>query len=526
MCGEPVEAQGVGEHAPPAGERLDLHVLEAGLVKQMVKRMAGGPPVVVWFLMQRADERHREEKPTAGPGHAGELGQDPLRLDDVLDDFCAQDEVEVADPGRQAVQIGHDVRAGASGVHALGPVLGDVAAMREQRPIRSIASPRVEDATPRRKGAGCSGDLGVDRPPVDRRLRDERAQLDGWSLARHRTDPSRRIGLPAMTSPLRIALLGGIPPSLGGGGLEVQMDRTASALRLRDHGVFHVARESAAREFDLLHAFGAEPDVWHALQHWRRSPAPLVVSAVTVTGSRAEEQLLRIAARIPLRSLAQRMRAEVLRAADVVVALTEHEAALLHALGARRIEVVPNGVDVVGRSEDTNLPSLPDGFVLLLGTVNRRKRQAEAVAALGGSAVIAGGFEGTPQERARFEATVAAAGARWLGEVDAVTAHELLRRARALVHVSGAETQPLVMLEALAYGTPVVATLLPAARELAARHPGWVRIVASPSELPGAIEVLATPPGPPPAIPSWADIATRLEEIYRSVSTPLRRPPC
>jgi glycosyltransferase involved in cell wall biosynthesis len=327
-----------------------------------------------------------------------------------------------------------------------------------------------------------------------------------------------------MTSPLRIALLGGIPPSLGGGGLEVQMDRTASALRLRDHDVFHVARESAAREFDLLHAFGAEPDVWQALQHWRRSPAPLVVSAVTVTGSRAEEQLLRIGARIPLRSLAQRMRAEVLRAADVVVALTEHEAALLHALGARRIEVVPNGVDVVGRREGTNLPSLPDGFVLLLGTVNRRKRQAEAVAALGGSAVIAGGFEGTPQERARFEATVAAAGAEWLGEVDAVTAHDLLRRARALVHMSGAETQPLVMLEALAYGTPVVATRLPAARELAARHPGWVRIVASPSELPGAIEVLATPPGPPPAIPSWADVATRLEEIYRSVSTPLRPP--
>jgi glycosyltransferase involved in cell wall biosynthesis len=337
-----------------------------------------------------------------------------------------------------------------------------------------------------------------------------------------------------MTSHLRIALLGGIPPSLGGGGLEAQMERTADALRLRGHDVFYVAREPAAREFDLLHAFGAEPDVWQALQHWRRSPAPLVVSAVTVTGARAEERLLKIGARIPLRSLAQRMRAEVLRAADVVVALTGHEAALVRALGARRIEVVSNGVDVPGGDQDVTPPGLPDGFVLLLGTVSRRKRQAQAVAALGGAAVIAGGFDGTPQERSGFEATVAAAGARWLGEVDAMTAHGLLAAARALVHVSGAEAQPLVVLEAIAHGTPVVATPLPAARELAARHPGWVRIVASTSELPGAIEVLATPLGPPPAIPSWTDVATRLEEIYRSVSTPrsplradaLRRGPC
>jgi glycosyltransferase involved in cell wall biosynthesis len=322
-----------------------------------------------------------------------------------------------------------------------------------------------------------------------------------------------------MTRPLRIAFLGGVPPSLGGGGLEVQIDRTASALSARGDAVFYVARESSALEFDVLHAFGAEPDVWHALGHWRRSEAPLIVSPVTVTGSRAEELLVRIGAWTPVRSLAQRMRAEVVRKADVVIALTEHEAALMRALGARRVEVVSNGVDVEIASADAALPDLPEEFALLLGTVSRRKHQAEAVAALGASAVVAGGFEGTPQERGRFEATVAEAGARWLGEVDAITAHALLRRARALAHMSRAETQPLVMLEALAHGTPVVATPLPAARELAALHPGWVRIVGGPSELPASLATLTVPPGPPPEVPSWADVAIRLEEIYRSVST-------
>ena len=507
------------ESAPPPGERVNLNIIEARVRQKAPQRVAGGSPVVVWLLVQRTDERHGDEQLATRPDHPRELGQDSGRLCDVLEHLCAEDEVEVAQLGGQAVQIGDDVRLRAARVHAFRPVLRDVRAMRKERAIRCIPGSRVEDTAPGRQAPRGSRDLVADRAPVDRRLRDEVAQLSGLRLARHRTDRSRSARLDTVTSPLRIALLGGIPPSLGGGGLEVQMDRTAAALSARGHVVFHVARESSARDFDVLHAFSAEPDVWHALQHWRRSRAPLVLSPVTVTGSRAGERLLRIGARVPVQSLAQRMRAEVVRKADVVVVLTEHEAALMRALGAGRIEVVSNGADIEAPGKETALPSLPEDFVLLLGTVNRRKRQAAAVAALGATAVVAGGFEGTPQERKRFEATIADAGARWLGEVDPVTAHVLLRRARVLAQMSSAETQPLAMLEALAHGTPVVATPLPATRELAARHPGWVRIVGGPSELPAALETLATPPGPPPAIPSWADIAVNLDEIYRSVRT-------
>ena len=60
---------------------------------------------------------------------------------------------------------------------------------------------------------------------------------------------------------LRIAVVGGVPASLGGGGLEVQVRETVAALQRAGHEVFSVAGEPQPRPFDVLHAFSAEPDV-------------------------------------------------------------------------------------------------------------------------------------------------------------------------------------------------------------------------------------------------------------------------
>lgn len=327
-----------------------------------------------------------------------------------------------------------------------------------------------------------------------------------------------------MSAPvLRVALLGGVPASLGGGGLELQMRRTAAALERRGHDVFHVARSADARPFDVLHAFGSEPDVWQALQHWRRNPAPLVVSAVVVAAPGREERLLRLAARVPLRSLAQRARAEVVRRADVAIALTQHEGALLRALGAQRVEVLGNGVDaqLAGEAESAGEPGVPEPYVLLLGSVSARKRQADTIRALAGApvtAVVAGGFDGSAAERAAFESAVARSGARWVGEVPPARVRALLHRARALVHLSAAEGQSLAILEALAQNTPVIATPLPANVELAARHPAHVRLVDGLEELPAAVAGLRAPDGPAPRIPSWDDVAERLETLYAALA--------
>lgn len=320
--------------------------------------------------------------------------------------------------------------------------------------------------------------------------------------------------MPAL--PLRIAVLGGIPPSLGGGGLEVQLRETAAALARRGHDVFHVAQVLDARPFDLLHAFGAEPDVCHQLTHWRRSPAPLVVSPVLVIapGRERREQL---AARVPVGTFGPHARLLLLRRASLVVAQSAHEQAFLEQAGAASTALVPNGVTPVAAGDPPAGTPAAGTYALLLGSVSARKRQREVVAALAGHpTVVAGGFDGGEGDRQAFTTAVDAAGsATWLGEVGPASAvRALLQGARALVHLSQAEGQALSILEALSVGTPVIASRLPANVELAAAYPQHVRLVDGAEEVAAAFASLPARPASPPAIPTWDDVAAQLEQHY------------
>jgi glycosyltransferase involved in cell wall biosynthesis len=324
------------------------------------------------------------------------------------------------------------------------------------------------------------------------------------------------------TSPLRIALLGGVPPSLGGGGLEVQVRRTGAALRRLGLEVFDVASEPEPRPFEVLHAFSSGPDVHFALEHWRRSPAPLVVSPVIVVAPGAPERRQRIGARLPLPAFGPRERRGLLRRAAAAIALTEHEAWLIRDVagrGAPPVTVIGNGVDPVPAAEPP--PGLAAGFAVLVGTVSARKRQAETVGALGAAgvpAVVVGGHEGGAGEQAAFRGGVEATGGRWLGELDEAATRAVVRRARALVHLSGAEGQSLAVLEALAEGTPAIVSPLPSNRELARDHPGAVRLCAEPAEVGAALAALPAGSRPAPRpIPTWDAVAARIAHVYRDV---------
>lgn len=321
--------------------------------------------------------------------------------------------------------------------------------------------------------------------------------------------------------PLRVGLIGGVPPSLAGGGLELQVERTASALERRGHAVVWLGREGQPRAFDVLHAFSSGPDVAHWVSHWRRNAGvPLVVSPVMVVPPGMMEWRQRLAHRLPIPEFGPRQRRELLARASAIVALTEHEARLLRRLGGQgtsRIAVIGNGVDPV---HTVGPPAgLPDPFVLLLGGVSTRKRQHAtvlALAAAGGPApVVIGGFEGSGGDRAAFAAAVDRAGGVWLGELgDQPTVRAVVRAAAALVHLSSAEGQSLAVLEALAEATPVVATPLAANRELERRFPGWMRLVEDERSLPGALAALDDPPAPPPDVPTWDTVAGELEALY------------
>lgn len=328
-----------------------------------------------------------------------------------------------------------------------------------------------------------------------------------------------------MPESLRIGFLGGVPPGLGGGGLERQMRETAAALRARGHSVEWVERAERGARFDVLHAFGAEPNVWHALRHATAVP-PLVVSPVLVVSPGRDELLMRAMARLPLMTAA-RMRSEVVTGADAVIALTGYERKLMvGALGVdpARVALIPNGSNAPAVAEAALPAGLPsDPFALLLGVVSARKRQTEVVRALAGVApvVVAGDFTGTPQERAAWDAAVTHSGATWLGHVaDPATVAALTRAAAVLVHWSAAETQSLAVVEALSLGTPVVLSDIPSHRELAAAHPAYVRVADALDALAGATTGLLALPAtdPAPAIPTWHDVADQLEAVYRDVA--------
>jgi glycosyltransferase involved in cell wall biosynthesis len=324
---------------------------------------------------------------------------------------------------------------------------------------------------------------------------------------------------------LRIGFLGGVPPALGGGGLERQMRETARALRELGHDVVRLEALDGPVPLDLVHAFGAEPNIWHALVHGALA-APLVVTPVVVVSPGWQERAMRVAARVPLMTAA-RMRRDLLRGAHVVVAATAYERRLLEgALGVptERIVTVPNGSDapqVAPAALPADVPAKP--FALLLGVVSPRKRQAvvlEALARHDVHAVVAGRFDGGAHERSAWERCVARTGATWLGHVsDPAVVVALLRAAAAFVHFSAAETQSLAVIEALSLGTPAVLSDIPSHRELADVHPELVRIVADADAL-GEAAAAATAAGrpvAPPPIPTWRDIAERLVQAYRTL---------
>jgi glycosyltransferase involved in cell wall biosynthesis len=313
---------------------------------------------------------------------------------------------------------------------------------------------------------------------------------------------------------LTIAILGGVPASLGGGGLEVQMRQTMLALARRGHAVFDVSAEEVPREFDILHAFGATANVVHALTHWNRSPSPLVVSPVTPIGSRTV-RFDRLAARVPMRSYYSSLRLAWLRRAASVIALTQAEARLMGDIGASRVAVIPNGVTPIAVGSLPVGSPEPGTFVLLLGRIGGWKGQTSALQALAGiPTVIVGGLAGSAQEHAEFSKEVERHGvATWLGEItDQAQVRALIAGAKALVQLTRREGQSLSILEALSVGTPVVTTSIPSHIELDAAYPGCLRFVRRSSELATAIEHVYG--YQPVAVPTWDDVAGMLEREY------------
>jgi glycosyltransferase involved in cell wall biosynthesis len=249
----------------------------------------------------------------------------------------------------------------------------------------------------------------------------------------------------------------------------------------------------------------------HVLPPFDRTPA--VVTVHDLSFERDASAMGR-ADRAIFRTLVPRA---VRRAARVLTVSerTKRDLVELYGTPEQKIVVTPNGVDPRFAPGDDNGRG---GYLLYVGAIQARKDPLAAVAAAraAGLPLVVVGPEREPALARRLREE----GADLRGYVAGDELVSLYREAAALVFPSRYEGFGLPVLEALASGTPVVATDEPAVREVA----GEAAVYAPSDELGAAVEraladrdTLASAGVERARLFSWEASARRTLDVYREV---------
>jgi glycosyltransferase involved in cell wall biosynthesis len=259
-------------------------------------------------------------------------------------------------------------------------------------------------------------------------------------------------------------------------------------------------REIAAYDVVHIHGLWHLPG-WHAARLARRYGVPYVVSPRGML----EPEALAINGGRKAVAFAAIERQNLTRAAWLhATSARERKTLEARSLGPP-VVLAANGVDIDGLPSADPIPTLNAWnlsgrpYVLFLGRVHPIKRLdllARALGCLHNDAlrvVVAGPDE--DGHRAQLEPLFAQAGVDvvWTGPVDGQAKADLLTGARALVLCSDSESFGLVAAEALAAGTPVVATRTLAWEQLEQSGAGhWVE--QNPQAIAAALEKLLADP--------------------------------
>jgi alpha-1,3-rhamnosyl/mannosyltransferase len=247
-----------------------------------------------------------------------------------------------------------------------------------------------------------------------------------------------------------------------------------------------------------------------------RSPCPMVVTLHDLTPLKRRGEYLRTGIRFRLRYLAVQRAVRVIVPTKAVAA--DAEAHL--GLAPERLVVIPEAAapTISARSADEVSAvrvryGLPDDYLLWVGGLQHpdpRKRVALLAAARRRLPLVLVG----PTRRWAHELP----GVKLTGLVSDEDLAALYTGARALVFPSDEEGFGLPPVEALACGTPVVATEQAALREVL---DGRVTFVER-DDLDGLIRTAeqAARPAPPPPAWSWSDAARRTWDVYSAASSP------
>jgi glycosyltransferase involved in cell wall biosynthesis len=286
--------------------------------------------------------------------------------------------------------------------------------------------------------------------------------------------------------------------------------RPRLAVPLRDVGWYLGALPLLARGADVLHCPTFRAPV--------RSGVPLVVTFHDLAVLRHPE-----AFNTWTRAYSRALLPRVARAAARLIAVSEFTAQeLVDLLGVpeQKIRVIPNAVG----EPFTAVGDAAEGeYVLAVGTLEPRKNLSRLVegfrrAGLNGCELRIVGARGWGNVD-----PVTADGVRWLGEVSDDDLARLYRGARCAAYVSLYEGFGLPVLEAMACGTAVVSSDLPAVREFAGgvvtvdpRDPD--SIASGLTEALGRREELGREGREAAAAFDWPRIARATVEVYREVA--------
>jgi len=218
----------------------------------------------------------------------------------------------------------------------------------------------------------------------------------------------------------------------------------------------------------------------------------------------------------------------VLLRADAIVCVSAAEADHLRSVFPRlgaKIAVIPNGIDMeaIERAEPY---ALRRPTVLGVGRLERHKGFAQLIGAMAYLPSVDLMIIGDGPQRSSLLAEIAD---RCLQDrvtlISRVTTEELhrwQRSAAVFVTLSRHEAFGLAPREALAGGVPVIASDIPAHREMSSSAPGAVELIsadAPPYQVARAIDdvIRANRRGAPPSLPTWTDAVKDLQSLYSSL---------
>jgi glycosyltransferase involved in cell wall biosynthesis len=289
--------------------------------------------------------------------------------------------------------------------------------------------------------------------------------------------------------------------------------------------------------------FGVSPAVWAALvrhrsrydvvhAHGYHSAAPL---AATMAGASplvftphyhgTGHSPLRKAIHIPYRAAGAAMAARSRRI--ICVSRAEADLFLTHFPSARaRVTVIPNGVDL---ERITAAEPFPDaGPVVVTGGRLQSYKQIDRI--VEAMALTPPGLRlvvtGDGPERGALEALADERGVRekvrFIGRVEPDTLYRWYAGADVFCSMSSNEAMPVTILELLAAGARVVASDIPAHRDIRERTAGAITLVpldAGPEVLARALgHALNESPAPAQRIPTWDEVTTQTLDVYRGLT--------